>query len=421
MLLATEAGLGNGETPIFPVQIFRVKEGVNYNPGRPELRPVQAGHALLAPSACSRTSASWTRRSTCKYYKPARPETEIAYMGCRTRVMGNVYDPDREIDAGPRQPVASPPSTCRAWPSSAKGDIELFFEACWTRKLDAGDRPAGRALRDPGAQEACTTSPFLMGQGVWIDSEKLAPGRRAARGAQARHADHGLHRPGRSAWWRLPASTMASRARRRTWAWRSSATCAATLTGMSQERGMNYTLHRHAGRGPVRPLRAHGPRPLRRHPRRDRPRLLHQRLPRAGVLPHLRLRQDQRWRRPTTRSPTRGHISYVELDGDPTENLEAFESGHPLHEGLRHGLRLGEPPGRPRPGVRLQRHHRATCAPSAAAPRRSTACPSSASAASPAIWWARSTASTTPSAPKRATVSSIPFRRLSGRRDYPAT
>ena len=30
MLLATEEGLGSGETPIFPVQIFRVKEGVNY-------------------------------------------------------------------------------------------------------------------------------------------------------------------------------------------------------------------------------------------------------------------------------------------------------------------------------------------------------------------------------------------------------
>ena len=30
VLLATEAGLGNGETPIFPIHIFKVKEGVNY-------------------------------------------------------------------------------------------------------------------------------------------------------------------------------------------------------------------------------------------------------------------------------------------------------------------------------------------------------------------------------------------------------
>ena len=35
VLLATEAGLGHGETPIFPIQIFRVKEGINYNPGDP--------------------------------------------------------------------------------------------------------------------------------------------------------------------------------------------------------------------------------------------------------------------------------------------------------------------------------------------------------------------------------------------------
>ena len=35
LLLTTEDGLGNGETPIFPIQIFRVKEGVNYNPGEP--------------------------------------------------------------------------------------------------------------------------------------------------------------------------------------------------------------------------------------------------------------------------------------------------------------------------------------------------------------------------------------------------
>ena len=35
LLLATEAGLGNGETPIFPIHIFKVKEGVNYNEGDP--------------------------------------------------------------------------------------------------------------------------------------------------------------------------------------------------------------------------------------------------------------------------------------------------------------------------------------------------------------------------------------------------
>lgn len=35
VLLATDAGLGRGETPIFPVQILKVKEGINYNEGDP--------------------------------------------------------------------------------------------------------------------------------------------------------------------------------------------------------------------------------------------------------------------------------------------------------------------------------------------------------------------------------------------------
>ena len=94
LLLATEAGLGNGETPIFPIQIFRVKEGINYNPGEPNYDLFKLAMPLLAPSACSRTSPSMDAPFNLQYYKPGHPETEIAYMGCRTRVMGNVYDPD---------------------------------------------------------------------------------------------------------------------------------------------------------------------------------------------------------------------------------------------------------------------------------------------------------------------------------------
>ena len=61
-------------------------------------------------------------------------------------------------------------------------------------------------------------------------------------------------------------------------------------------------------------------------PRRDRPRLLHQRLPCAGVLQHLRLRRRFGMEAPYHALTNGGHISYVELDGDPTENLEAFEA-----------------------------------------------------------------------------------------------
>ena len=143
-----------------------------------------------------------------------------------------------------------------------------------------------------------------MGQGVWIDSEKLCAHRRAARGAQARHADHRLHRPGR-----VPGGPHRPASRPdRAEAQRLGLEIVGHMRSYCDRdvEGARHELHahRHAGRGPVRPLRAHRPRALRRHPRRDRPRLLHQRLPRAGVLRHLRLRQDLPWRRPTMRSPT---------------------------------------------------------------------------------------------------------------------
>ncbi len=83
ILLATEAGLGHGETPIFPIQIFRVKEGINYNKGEPNYD--------LFKLAC-RTSAkrlfpnfSFIDAPFNKQYYKGTPETEIAYMGCRTR------------------------------------------------------------------------------------------------------------------------------------------------------------------------------------------------------------------------------------------------------------------------------------------------------------------------------------------------
>ena len=47
VMLATEAGLGSGETPIFPIQIFRVKEGVNYNPGEPNYDLFQLRQAAV--------------------------------------------------------------------------------------------------------------------------------------------------------------------------------------------------------------------------------------------------------------------------------------------------------------------------------------------------------------------------------------
>ena len=99
ILMATDAGLGNGETPIFPIQIFKVKEGVNYNPGDPNYDLFKLACRVSAKRLFPNFSFV-DAPYNLKYYKEGHPETEVAYMGCRTRVMANVYDPTKEITYG---------------------------------------------------------------------------------------------------------------------------------------------------------------------------------------------------------------------------------------------------------------------------------------------------------------------------------
>ena len=99
LLLATEAGLGDGETPIFPVQIFKVKEGVNYNEGDPNYDLFKLAMRVSAKRLFPNFSFL-DAPFNLQYYKPGDYDTEVAYMGCRTRVMGNVHDPKREVTCG---------------------------------------------------------------------------------------------------------------------------------------------------------------------------------------------------------------------------------------------------------------------------------------------------------------------------------
>ena len=168
---ATEAGLGNGETPIFPIQIFKVKEGVSYNPADPNYD--------LFKLAC-RTSArrlfpnfSFLDAPFNKqFYKEGHPETECAYMGCRTRVIGNVYDPSREIVYG-RGNLSFTSINLPRLAIKAKGDQEIFFENL-DHMIDLCIGQLMERFRIQG-QKKVKNFPFLMGQGVWIDSDKLGP------------------------------------------------------------------------------------------------------------------------------------------------------------------------------------------------------------------------------------------------------
>ena len=169
VLLATEAGLGNGETPIFPIQIFRVKEGINFNPGEPNYDlyrlAIRTSAKRLFPNV-SFVDAPFNKA----YYKEGCPETEIAYMGCRTRVIGNVYDPERQIC--PRRGNLSFTSiNLPRIAIKAKGDVSWFFE-----ELERTMNLVVEQLQERFeiiANKKVYNFPFLMGEGVWIDSEKL--------------------------------------------------------------------------------------------------------------------------------------------------------------------------------------------------------------------------------------------------------
>ena len=171
LLLATEAGLGHGETPIFPIQIFRVKEGVNYNPDDPNYDLFKLAMKVSAKRLFP-NFAFIDAPFNLQYYKPGHPETEVAYMGCRTRVMGNVYDPSREIAPG-RGNLSFTSINLPRLAIVVDGDIPQFFklldgmlDKTMQQLLDRYEIQASRVVRN---------FPFLMGEGVWMDSDKLGP------------------------------------------------------------------------------------------------------------------------------------------------------------------------------------------------------------------------------------------------------
>lgn len=171
LLYATERGLGNGETPIFPIQIFKVKEGISYNPEDPNYDLYKLSMKVSAKRLFPNFSFI-DAPYNLQYYKEGHPETEIAYMGCRTRVIGNAFDPEREITFGRGNLSFTSVNLPRLAILSNK-NIDFFFE-----QLDRMcDLVVGQLLErfEIQCQKLVKNYPFLMGQGIWIDSDKLNP------------------------------------------------------------------------------------------------------------------------------------------------------------------------------------------------------------------------------------------------------
>lgn len=171
VLLATDAGLGGGETPIFPVQIFKVKDGINTKKGDPNYDLFELACKVSAKRLFPNFSFL-DAPYNAQYYKPGHPETEVALMGCRTRVVSNYYDKTKEIIPG-RGNLSFTTINLPRLAIESHGSISKFFESLDKMIYMVFDQLMDRF--EIIAKKQVLNYPFLMGQGVWVDSDRLNP------------------------------------------------------------------------------------------------------------------------------------------------------------------------------------------------------------------------------------------------------
>lgn len=168
LLDTTIAGLGDGETPIFPIQIFKVKEGVNYNPGDKNYDLFQK--AIICSAKRLFPNFSFLDAPfNFKYYKENDYNSEVAYMGCRTRVMANNYDPTKEVTCGRGNlsfTSINLPRLGILYPNKDEffKHLDEMCDLVIKQLLDRFEVQRHKKVKN---------MPFLMGQHVWIDSDKL--------------------------------------------------------------------------------------------------------------------------------------------------------------------------------------------------------------------------------------------------------
>ena len=169
ILMALDAGLGHGETCIFPIHIFKVKDGVNFNQGDPNYDLFR----LSCKVSARRLFPNYVFLDApynLQYYVPGRPETEVATMGCRTRVLGNVYDPTRQISYS-RGNLSFTSINLPRIALESHGDEKAFYALLQERLELVAQQLLDRF--EIQANKHVYNFPFLMGQGIWLDSDKL--------------------------------------------------------------------------------------------------------------------------------------------------------------------------------------------------------------------------------------------------------
>lgn len=177
LLQATENGLGKGETPIFPISIFKVKSGVNYEPGDPNYdlfkKSMEVSAKRLFPNFCF-IDAPYN----LKYYKKGDYRTEIATMGCRTRVFASIFPESDGIVTGRGNCSFTTVNLVRIGIKHGiclKERKEADWDAFYKELDEKMDLVRDELLErfEFQANQHVRNFPFLMGQGNWFGSEKL--------------------------------------------------------------------------------------------------------------------------------------------------------------------------------------------------------------------------------------------------------
>ncbi len=177
LLTATMQGLGSGETPIFPIQIFKCKQGVNQQPDDPNY----ALFLLAAECSAKRLYPNFANLDApinLAFYDPTNPDTEFATMGCRTRVVhdrfgrnhlsgkGNLsFNTVNLVRLGLRHGIVSgrrrTPDEASFY-SELEDSLEIALQGLLHRFSIQAAQPA-------------KASDFMMREGVWEGGEQLHP------------------------------------------------------------------------------------------------------------------------------------------------------------------------------------------------------------------------------------------------------
>ncbi len=324
LMLAQEAGLGNGETPIFPILIFKVKEGVSYNEEDPNYDLFKLACRVSAKRLFPNFSfldAPFNKQ----YYIPGRPESEATYMGCRTRVIGNVHG-ESTVDGRGNLSFTSinlPRIGIKHGVCTLGKFDEVGFFADLDSKIDAVIAQLKERMIIQG-QRRVKNFPFLMGQGVWRDSDKLGWNDKLEEVikhgtltvgfiglAECLKACIGVHH-GESEEAQQLGLKIIGHMRRR-------------MDIETQNTGLNFTLIATPAEG------LSG-----RFTRIDKKqygiiegvtnREYYTNSFHVPVYYHINAFDKIKIEAPYHEFTNAGHISYIEMDGDPTNNLEAFEA-----------------------------------------------------------------------------------------------